>query len=1670
MAGKRILAVILAIGIAAGLVIDPGAGKTARADIVADYQVEELADATYKIVSYLDTQTKVEVPETISGKKVTVIGHRAFAYKDTLEEVTIPSSVTVMEGQAFQYCSALKKAVFLSGGLREVGDYVFDGCALEEIVLLPGVEKIGRGAFLNCTKMAAVSIPATVTEIGEEAFSGCSILEGITLPSGVTVIGKNTFSNCRNLAQAAIPDGVTSIGELAFYGCSALTQIVIPDSVTDIGRFAFERCTGMTQIHLPANVSSIGRGAFSGCEQLQDVYYAGTQEQWDQIAIASEENESLTGATIHFETASEPVGDFEYEVLGDGTVSITKYIGNGTDVTVPDKIDGKSVTEIGEKAFTGCENITRIVLPSTLERIKGSSGIYEIEGAFSNCTGLEEIVIPDNVTAIGEHVFRGCSNLKKLILPSELKSIGEDAFFDCQSLEEILIPASVTRIEDGTFFGCTALRRVMIPDGVLSIGSDAFGECTNLKEIMLPASVTSIGELLFQGCDKLIKINIPDGITSIGVQTFYLCKSLRKISIPASVTSIGRNAFNTYSTSLTDIYYSGTEEQWKQITIEQQGNQILNQATIHFSSSMPDDGDSTDFEYRVLSNKETIEITKYTGFDTIVEIPEQIDDKQVVRVGTEAFYRCSSLTQISIPASVKSIGSGAFLECSSLADVYYAGTRKQWGEISLATDSGLEDERITIHFKESDEPAIDYEYNILNDNTIEIKKYTGSEAEIKIPAQIDGKQVTLIRANVFKNNNVIKTITIPSSVTSFMGAAIVNCPNLVAIYTDRTSNSYISDDGILFNKEKTELVRVPEGRSGTYIVPAGVDTIGKYAFSRCKNLTEITVPNGVQKIKSFAFKECIGLTHIIFPESVDMINQGTFLSCSSLEQFHIPNKVKEIEDRVFMDCKSLQNIVIPDGATQIGTYSFADCENLKSITIPVSVIKISNSAFSLDNASKLEDVYYGGTRRQWEQIEVPGEGGGNVTEKLHLTATIHYKNDPIILPEEPIQPEVRDPKQELGLLKSNGSFQLDEFTHYLTKEQIGIMENYLYTWLAQVNYAYQYSGSRELKERIMKKAGIDPDGDFASGMEQAITHISVNTPYGIKTLEITMGLGKPDSTGNLYPGYSIMHYEILEKNGIPSDVPVSGQIVRNDYTDMGNFIESVKQASNDSLHGVYQWQQLEHETAAGILIDKTAAEIVGNKNGSFSDGTFTIYAKPLFAYSKIVKISCPVDVHVYGMDGKEAGSIVNNQPSGGNQHVRLDMDGETKTVYLAGEDYYLNLRGTGTGTMKYEVEEIANEEVRRNVQFLELQLKNDMLYEGYVFRPLNIDRDLYALRTVEKDGTGGEVFRSSQDSYQASFKKVQGLSLSQKNTSLESDRTIQLSASYIPLDASNPNLCWTTDNASIVRVDENGLITAVGSGQATVTVSTKDGSFLKQYCVIDVAEKSGGNSSGDNGNSNGSTDNGSGGGNGNSSGSSSGGSFGGSGPSSTTDGQDKTPVVVSLHYVLQFHANGGTNLSRRTMTLLADDSPGIMPKVQRKDYTFDGWYTDQEGGRRITGDEPLTEASTLYARWSKAQAPAKVGALTLKSRKKGQLQVSFPQVKGALGYQVLYSGSKKFTSAKTKEAGASVKTKTITGLKAGKKYYIKVRAYSADSAGNKIFGRYSAVKSVKVNGTVADAP
>jgi uncharacterized protein YwqG len=199
------------------------------------------------------------------------------------------------------------------------------------------------------------------------------------------------------------------------------------------------------------------------------------------------------------------------------------------------------VTNIGREAFTRCESLKEIKLPPLITSIG--------EGAFLGCP-LESIELPPSITSIEEEVFRNCefSNIK---IPSSVTKIGECAFHACKHLINIELPESVTEIEAGAFRFCTSLEKIVIPSSVKSIGHQAFEFCESLKEVVLPPLITKIKLSSFCGCASLEKITIPSSVTSIGDEAFARCEKLKDINIPDSVTSIGEYAF--HNTGLVNV-------------------------------------------------------------------------------------------------------------------------------------------------------------------------------------------------------------------------------------------------------------------------------------------------------------------------------------------------------------------------------------------------------------------------------------------------------------------------------------------------------------------------------------------------------------------------------------------------------------------------------------------------------------------------------------------------------------------------------------------------------------------------------------------------------------------------------------------------------------------------------------------------------------------------------------------------------------------------------------------------------------------------------------------------------------------------------------------------------------------------------------------------------------
>ena len=662
---------------------------------------------------------------------------------------------------------------------------------------------------------------------------------------------------------------------------------------------------------------------------------------------------------------AETYGNFEYSVLDDGTVGITKFTGKAEKVDIPEKIDGKSVTSIGYRAFEYCASLTNVAIPNGVTNIG-----YD---AFYHCTSLTSITIPGSVTNIGGGAFSGCESLISVTIPNSVKEIGSSAFSGCANLTSITIPGSVTSIDKYAFSGCESLISVTIPKSVTKISYNVFNGCTSLtainvatenqnyvsvngvlynidktvlicypagkkdKNYKIPDGVTSIGSFAFNGCASFTSITIPSSVTSIRISAFEDCSSLTSVTIPNSITSIGDSAFEGCA-SLTSIT-------------------IPNSVTY-----ISDDA--------------------FSGCKSLasITIPDSVKS-----IGDGAFYNCESLTSITTPDSVTSIGSSAFRGCTSLTAINVATGNQNYVSVNGVLYN--KDKTTIMRYPAGKK---DKNYRISDGVTCidgDAFESCTSLTSIKIP---DG--VTSIEGSAFRSCASLTSIKIPSSVTSIGSSAFGGCTSLTSITIP---------DGVTSIRDSTF-----EGCTSltNITIPDGVRSLGNWTFEDCKSLTGITIPNSVDGIYAGVFNGCSSLTSITIPDSVrtitgeafegctslttinvatgnqnyvsvngvlydddktaiicypagkkdknykildgvTWIGSSAFSGCTSLTSITIPNSVTFIPDDAFSGCTSLSSITIPDGVTSIGNWAFKDCTSLASVTIPSSVTETGYCSF-----------------------------------------------------------------------------------------------------------------------------------------------------------------------------------------------------------------------------------------------------------------------------------------------------------------------------------------------------------------------------------------------------------------------------------------------------------------------------------------------------------------------------------------------------------------------------------------------------------------------------------------------------------------------------------------------------------------------------------------------------
>ncbi len=446
--------------------------------------------------------------------------------------------------------------------------------------------------------------------------------------------------------------------------------------------------------------------------------------------------------------------------------------------------------------------MTSITIPNSVTTIGDS--------AFSDCSSLTSVTIPDSATEIGSSAFLSCTSLTSVTIPNGVTELGANAFGNCASLTQVAIPDSVTTIRNSAFWGnfyltiyyagteeawqsismSTDDRDFLTPkvsflsflqsDFIFDVATGTITDYIGSEaEVVIPeeiygVKVTGIGDYTFYGCTSLTSVTIPDSVTTIGWMAFEGCTSLTNVTIPDSVTTIQSEAFFN-CTSLTEIKVSESNKSYTSVD------------GVLFSKD----------KKTLISYPAGKKANSYT-------VPSSVT---VIREYT--FSNCTSLTNVTIPASVTRIGDfeatgtalaiyPAFFGCSSLNTVFYSGTEENWQAIEMVADDW---EFLTpkVVFVSSN-PA-DYQFG---ETAGTVTKYTGSSANVMIPSEINGMKVTAIGDSAFQNCASLSMLVLPDSITAIGNNAFSGCTSLTNV-----------------------------------VIPLNVAKIGENAFTGCDALSEI---------------------------------------------------------------------------------------------------------------------------------------------------------------------------------------------------------------------------------------------------------------------------------------------------------------------------------------------------------------------------------------------------------------------------------------------------------------------------------------------------------------------------------------------------------------------------------------------------------------------------------------------------------------------------------------------------------------------------------------------------------------------------------------------------------------------------------------------------------------
>lgn len=459
-------------------------------------------------------------------------------------------------------------------------------------------DNTGNGEHTHVAKYKTEGYPATCTEYGMRTYFACEYCgryfedEACTVeldPSSVMIPPSHHLKPVAAVEASCIKEGnlayyICDVCEKWFADADGKKEIIDKSSVVTVVDHKFKDgiCTVCGTHEPTAGLEYTDKGsyyAFTGIGTVtdKDIWIA---ETYNGKPVTAMDDGAFNGADIrsvwipktvtninsfaffeysnNFESITVASDNPVYHSVGNCIIETAAkaLIAGCKNSVIPG--DG-SVTSIASYAFSGCRELTSIVIPDSVTEIQTQ--------AFYNCSALTSVTIPDSVTSVGIFVLAGCDSLSSLTLP------GADNIF--RSLFEAWIGVQLMfEIPD-------ALKTVVVTNGT-SVAPQTFEDCDKIERVILPEGMTSISSYAFSNCTSLAQIDLPDTLTSIGYAAFMGCTALTQISLPGELTAIGAYAFRD-CTGLTDIYFRGTRQQWNNIDKGADWDRYLNAYTVHCS-------------------------------------------------------------------------------------------------------------------------------------------------------------------------------------------------------------------------------------------------------------------------------------------------------------------------------------------------------------------------------------------------------------------------------------------------------------------------------------------------------------------------------------------------------------------------------------------------------------------------------------------------------------------------------------------------------------------------------------------------------------------------------------------------------------------------------------------------------------------------------------------------------------------------------------------------------------------------------------------------------------------------------------------------------------------------------------------------------------------------------